>query len=125
MRETAPDKLEPYRLLDGPLESPAGALWGAFRITTDEGNTLTVMSSNGEDWPYEEPAWEHVSVSCRNRTPTWEEMALIKSLFWEPEEAVVQFHPPASRYINVHQFCLHLWRPIGIDIPLPPTSTIG
>ena len=38
--------------------------------------------------------WEHVSVSLPNRCPTWNEMAWIASLFFEPEETLVQFRPP-------------------------------
>lgn len=70
--------------------------------------------------------WEHVSVSInRKRTPSWEIMAQVKDLFWDQEDTVIQFHPPRSQYVNFHPFCLHLWRPIGVEIPLPDPRLVG
>lgn len=58
--------------------------------------------------------WEHVSVHIndngRQRLPTWWEMCLIKDVFWDEEETVVQFHPAKSQYVNCHPRVLHLWR---------------
>lgn len=53
--------------------------------------------------------WEHVSVSLLNRTPTWKEMCFIKDLFWDKDECVIQIHPSKEKYINNHNFCLHLF----------------
>lgn len=89
---------------------------------------LTVVASDGSDWPltgYPPPAWEHVSVSTSVRCPTWDEMCFVKSLFWDPEDAVFQIHPPRSEYVSNHPYCLHLWRPIGIELPRPPLTTVG
>jgi hypothetical protein len=69
--------------------------------------------------------WEHVSVSLLNRCPTWEEMCEIKALFWHAEDCVVQFHPPASEYVNHHPYCLHLWRQVGAEFPRPPAVMVG
>jgi hypothetical protein len=69
--------------------------------------------------------WEHVSVSFEHRTPTWEEMCHVKDTFWDPEDCVVQFHPPQSEYVNFHPFCLHLWRPTGYEIVTPPMYMVG
>jgi hypothetical protein len=71
--------------------------------------------------------WDHVSVSpaIKKRTPTWGEMCCIKDLFFEPEETVIQFHPPKSQYINNHPYCLHLWRNHSQEIILPPKMMIG
>lgn len=55
--------------------------------------------------------WEHVSVSMPHRCLTWDEMCYVKGVFFEPEDVVVQFHPAESEYVNMHPFCLHLWRP--------------
>jgi hypothetical protein len=70
--------------------------------------------------------WEHVSISLITRKgktvercPTWEEMCYIKDLFWTEKECVMQLHPPHSQYINMHKYCLHLWRPHVAPIPLP------
>lgn len=57
--------------------------------------------------------WEHVSVSTIERCPTWDEMCKVKSLFWDDDDLVVQYHPPASEYVNNHPYTLHLWRKSG------------
>jgi hypothetical protein len=69
--------------------------------------------------------WEHVSVSTHDRIPTWEEMCFIKDLFWDAEDTVIQFHPPKSEYVNQHPYTLHLWRPIGAEIPRPDSILVG
>jgi hypothetical protein len=52
-------------------------------------------------------------------------MCFVKDLFWDEEECVVQFHPPKSKYVNHHTRCLHLWKQIGVVVPMPPTKLIG
>jgi len=70
--------------------------------------------------------WEHVSVSInRQRTPSWDVMCLVKALFWDEEDTVIQYHPPKSEYINMHPYVLHLWRPIGIELPRPNKIMVG
>jgi hypothetical protein len=93
---------------------------GAFIVPGPRGIKLGVIASNGA-------SWEHVSVHRvdKHNCPFWDEMCFIKSLFWEPEEAVMQLHPPESHYVNNHPTTLHLWKPIGVDIPLPPEILVG
>jgi hypothetical protein len=69
--------------------------------------------------------WEHVSVSRRNRCPNWAEMSHVKDLFFNADETAMQLHVPASEHVNDHPYCLHLWRPIGQDIPMPPSMMVG
>jgi hypothetical protein len=90
---------------------------GAFFIR--RGNQALRAIASDED------GWEHVSVSLENRCPLWIEMTFIKSLFWDPVDCVVQYHPPESDYVNNHRYCLHLWRPVGVDIIRPPLWMIG
>lgn len=76
------------------------------------------------------PHWEHISVHAANRTnklfiPTWQEMCWIKDQFWDDEDTVMQLHPPQSTWVNTHAATLHLWRPIGQTIPLPPSILVG
>lgn len=47
-------------------------------------------------------------------------MCAVKDMFFKPEETVMQLHPAKSDYINVHPYCLYLWRPHDNAIPLPP-----
>jgi len=79
---------------------------------------LTVMSGCGL-------GWDHISASMINRCPNWEEMCMLKNIFWEPEELVIQYHPPESQYVRDHEFCLHLWKPWDVEIPLPPKHFVG
>lgn len=68
--------------------------------------------------------WEHVSVSLPDRCPTWDEMCKIKDLFWNEEDLVVQYHPPKTQYKNIHNYCLHMWRPMTDVIPSPPSMLV-
>jgi len=79
---------------------------------------LKVIASDGE-------GWEHVSVSTSTRCPDWEEMCMIKDLFWGENDCVIQYHPPRKNYVNCHKHCLHLWRPSKKKIPLPPMWMVG
>jgi hypothetical protein len=98
MRRSLLDKVEAARIR-GPEGYPAGAF--VFK----HGNaTLRCIVSDGG-------GWDHVSVSLHTRCPTWDEMAFVKSLFFDDEEVVMQLHPAKSQYVNHFQFCLHLWRP--------------
>lgn len=106
-----------------------GASYGYFEIPTAHmhGNvlaseTMKIISSGIGQHRGE---WEHVSVSFPNRCPTWDEMCFVKNLFWEPEETVVQFHPAESKYVNVHEYCLHLWSRKGLVYELPPGNLVG
>ena len=93
---------------------------GMFFLKRERGpkTELRVIASSGL-------GWEHVSVSTATRCPTWEEMCLVKDLFWRGDEAVMQLHPPKADYVNNHAFCLHLWRPTEGAIPLPPSILVG
>lgn len=45
-------------------------------------------------------------------------MAKVKDAFWREDELVLQFHPPKDRYVDVHPFCLHLWKsPHTVELP--------
>ena len=74
--------------------------------------------------------WEHVSTSLWKtkgkkgvrvkRCPTWDEMCWVKDRFWEKDECVVQYHPPSDKYVDLYKYCLHLWKPADIELPMPP-----
>ena len=92
---------------------------GAFLIPlkTNRQTVLVIASDEG--------GWEHVSVSREDRCPTWAEMCEVKDIFFAPDEVVVQFHPARSEYVNFHRYCLHLWRPVGEQLPTPPAWMVG
>jgi hypothetical protein len=107
-----------YRVRHGILASNASyGNNGAFEIPLSLRSLAVVVAADGG-------GWEHVSVHIRmegnkERTPTWSEMCHIKNMFWDAEDTVIQYHPPQSQYVNTHPHTLHLWKPIGIEIPLP------
>jgi hypothetical protein len=122
MRNIIPAKLESGRIRDGRMASTAAdGMAGAFLVMGPKGEKLAIVSS-GVDDTYK---WEHVSVSTGRRIPNWEEMCFVKDLFWEDHEAVMQLHPPKADYVNCHPNCLHLWRPLDGNIPLPPAILVG
>jgi hypothetical protein len=103
--------------LRGSYDDPYdGAYLLRVRPTTTR---VYVISSSGA-------GWDHVSVSVRGekRLPTWNEMHYIKQLFFYDHEAVMQLHPPASDYVNNAEV-LHLWRPLELDLPMPPLWMVG
>ena len=88
--------LMPYGIRCAIMELPTGVRCSLVVGTNEEG-------------------WEHVSVElCARRLPTWEEMCIIKDIFWDDEEEVVQIHPKKSQYVNMTE-ALHLWRPVNGD----------
>ena len=120
MRHEPNIRIEEYRAFMPGFESPAGVNYGLF-VVPYRSARLQIISS-GTD---KEHGWEHVSVSIRQRCPTWEEMQHVKELFFQDEETVIQFHPPRSQYVNFHPYCLHLWRSLRQEITLPPMELIA
>lgn len=110
-----------YRLRTHPIMGSDDSYGnnGMF-IVPHFGLTLNCMASDGQ-------GWEHVSVTINesNKPPMWEVMDYVKDLFWDAEDCVLQYHPPKSVYVNIHPHCLHLWKPIGIDIPIPELQLVG
>jgi hypothetical protein len=113
------DKINQYRLRTGYFAS----------TDLDHNNGLFIISRNGKVLRCivsDQLNWDHVSVSIENGKypPTWDDMSFIKDLFFDDEETVIQYHPPKSRYVNIHPGVLHMWRPHGVAIPLPPTIMV-
>jgi hypothetical protein len=117
---------EKNRIDPGTMASSPGFHYGAFKIHMAS-KTIYCIADDGE-----ETGWEHVSVRISerkgkiltDRTPTWNEMCLVKDLFWDKEDCVIQYHPAESEYVNQHKFVLHLWRPKSV-FPVPPKILVG
>jgi hypothetical protein len=113
---------EEFRWKDAPngFQTKEGDRFGAFRIPASQatGRTLSIIAADGEGTD-----WDHVSISLPDtpkKCPSWDEMCIVKRLFWSDDACVVQFHPPASEYVNDHVGVLHLWRSLKEIFPLPP-----
>jgi len=53
--------------------------------------------------------WVHVSVSHRDRIPTWDEMRAVKDWAIGRDKLALQVMPPDAEYVNHHPRTLHLW----------------
>lgn len=110
-------EIEKFRVVNGILGTDeAYGNNGAFLVKLKD-KILTVIASDKE-------SWDHVSVSAKFRTPTWDEMSFIKDLFFEESETVVQFHPKKTEYVNIMPHCLHLWRNQTQEYVLPPKEFV-
>lgn len=116
---------EQHRIHAGELGSDARyGNYGAFLLPrTRRSRRLAIIASEGL-------GWEHVSVHATDGaghqwTPSWDEMCHAKNVFWDGEDVVIQYHPRQSEYRNLHVNTLHLWRPVGIDVPTPPPMLVG
>ena len=126
MRNWPTEKAEAGRLHAGSFRSPPRARYGAFLCPGPSGRTLKIMAHDGMDPDDPSYGWEHVSVSIDGKhPPNWQEMCWVKDQFWFEDETVLQFHPKKSEYVNCHPNCLHLWRNVGLDHPLPPAILVG
>jgi len=124
MRNKLDEKIEAGRIFIPGYDTKSGVIWGAFAVLGPCGRVLRIISDDGRA-PEITTNWEHVSVSTETRKPpNWEEMNWVKDQFWDEEETVIQFHPKKSEYKNFHPGCLHLWREIGVDYPLPPRKLV-
>ena len=128
MEAGATRNIEKFRIVVGELASSAfDGRNGAFIIRRPGGVWLCVIASDGsgrKECHLSGASWEHVSVSLPDRCPTWGEMCWVKELFWGEDELVMQFHPPKKVAVNRHEYCLHLWKPVGVEIPLPPVECV-
>lgn len=114
--------LDAYRVTSRAVINYYGSIGdhasGVFHVPSPISGMLAVIASADDEW-------EHVSVSRMNRSPNWPEMCHIKSLFFRDDETVMQLHVPPEDLVNVHPYCLHLWRPLKADIPRPPSIYVG
>lgn len=116
---------EQYRIPWQPhfvhVESKAGDPFGYFLVPAKYAlkRKLMIIATDGAP----DTEWEHASVSLPDfprLCPSWDEMCLVKDLFWDDSECVVQFHPPKQDYVNIHPGVLHLWRWRNGMYVLPP-----
>jgi len=91
-----------------------------FRLPGRKSQTIVRVIATTHD------GWDHVSVTVNaDRCPTWAEMEAVKRTFFKDDETAMQLHVPPVDHINIHPYCLHLWRPNdGREIPRPPASLI-
>lgn len=116
------NELNRYRRVDKAVSDHYGELGdgdaGCFEVPSAiDLKPLLVIASVGDHW-------DHVSVSRQNRAPNQIELDQVFRLFFLPGETAVQYFVPRSEHINLHEHCLHLWRPRHLPIPRPPQAFV-
>lgn len=67
--------------------------------------------------PYEDgKTWQHVSVSYGDHLPSWADLSMVKRIWMGNETTALQVFPPASRWVSIHPYVLHLWRSLDGDV---------
>ena len=117
-----------FRMPGHPLDSEPGDPFGAFFIAPCHLLPwgLKIIASNGVMDGKSDTMFEHVSVSRLNSpdTPSWNEMIEAAKLFWDDDDCLVQYRPPAADYVNLHPGVLHWWRWKSAMFPLPPKACV-
>lgn len=69
--------------------------------------------------------WEHLSVSHKNKIPSWLCMEEMKEMFFNDDEEAFQFHPKMENYVNNNEYTLHIWRKQDGTMSTPPSILVG
>lgn len=77
----------------------------ARAYSTDNGLTVIV----GRDTTHH-GSLLHVSISRRDRYPTWGEIKAVREVFYSPDIDVMMVMPKRADYVNLHKNCFHLWQ---------------
>lgn len=62
--------------------------------------------------------WRHLSLSRRSRMPSYDDLQRAQRAFLDVDWPAYQVFARAAEHVNLHNFCLHLWQPVGFD-PFP------
>jgi len=57
---------------------------------------------------YEPVGW-HLSISHKERNPTWEEIKQVRYELMPKDVNIGMILPPEENYVNIHQHCFHLF----------------
>lgn len=104
-----------------PYEPSVPARWVPVRVWTnplqlawkDQRRNLAVIFSAAVE--RDGRVWLHLSLSHRGRMPHWSEIVEAKEAFLGAEARALQVFPARSEWVNIHPFCLHLWRCLDDD----------
>ena len=98
------------------LRRPVPSRWEAIRngqfpqsLFLVEPGGLRVMLTT--DVMQDGSRWLHVSVSRETKLPSWDDLKTVKDEFVGRANEAIQVLPADRDYVNLHQFCLHLWSP--------------
>lgn len=84
---------------DGTAPSHQGRVY----LTLDG---LQVIASNDET---QHGLLLHVSATCAERYPTWEELVAVRGAFFGDGVDAMMMMPRQVDYVNLHPNCFHIW----------------
>jgi hypothetical protein len=105
-----PQGWEPPRVLPANWIEVMRLADGA-KYTSPNQKLAAILSCGYES---DQRAWLHLSVSHRDRIPTWGEFRTTKELFLGDREAI-QVLPPKAKYVNLHPNVLHAFALLDIN----------
>ena len=97
---------EPTRSLPGTQRAYRTAS-GCYVIVGREPNRKAPLGI----WlpPHELLLW-HVSISHQHRYPGWDEIADVRYALVPEDVTMALLLPPPDRYLNLHDFTMHMWQ---------------
>lgn len=94
-----PDRRRELREIEVPANVAAMLEPGSRAYTI--GSARVICSQQRAGW--------HISLSCANRLPSWEEIRYARYALIPDEATMALLLPPRSEYVNVHEFCMQLY----------------
>jgi hypothetical protein len=73
---------------------------------------------------FEDKLWYHVSFSREHTLPSYTDLKLVRDHWFGADQWVIQIFPPQSQYVNISEFCLHLWHCLD-EFPMPNFNVMG
>ena len=65
------------------------------------GEARIILTLEGCGW--------HLSISCANRDPTWQEIVTARYRLLPSVPTMMMLLPPLGQYVNIHHHCFHLY----------------
>jgi hypothetical protein len=100
-------KMTPDPALAGYKEIPCPNFLGGEtvkRVAYQKGDCSIIVAREIQGGPLR---W-HLSISCSNRLPTWEELRDARYALLPDDATMVMILPPKKDYVNLHDYCFHL-----------------
>lgn len=116
LRFVSPAPRLPKTWKRGPDLNMDGQLVPTFQ---SEGGLRVIFTLEDHRDGKEPGRWLHLSVSRRSRLPSWDDLKACRNIFFGPEVEVIQVLAPESEWVNVHNWCLHLWQRLPDLTPDP------
>lgn len=102
------EESRPFTLTNIPAGWNHNGIFGRSAVYINKINSMTVLISLDRINP-DEFNTLHVSVSRKNKLPTWDDLKKVKHDFIGAEGEAFQCFPKNSEFVNMHSYCMHLW----------------